>query len=86
MSYCLVCGTTETKYTFDGRGKWVNCYLDYGTAETLDLARSCEGPVNYCLDYGIYETEQAFYQRIQRVNYCLGYGNSETLKGPKPPS
>ena len=34
----------------------VNYYLVYGTSETLDPARSCEGPVNYYLDYGTSET------------------------------
>ena len=34
----------------------VNYCLDCGTSETLDPARTCEGPVNYYLDYGISET------------------------------
>ena len=38
----------------------MNYYLDYRTSETLNPARSCEGPVSYYLVYGTSETGKHF--------------------------
>ena len=57
VSYYLDYVTSKTQMLVRLTFIRVNYCLIYGTFETLDPARSCEGPVSYYLDYGTSETK-----------------------------
>lgn len=73
-------GIFETKCSSSWAKPVVNYCLIYRTSETLNPARSCEGPVSYYLVYGTSETGKHFAAGGDQVNYYLVYGASETSR------